>query len=330
MFPEIRDKSNILSRLISNIWSEDLRFSHYNLMANEIKKDIDSGIDGIILTHGTDTLAYTAAALSFILENLPIPVILVGAQRSSDRPSSDSGVNLVSAVNFITNTDFSDVSICMHENTADDICDILPACKTRKMHTSRRDAFKAINDLPWARVSYQTGQIDFLKKDYNKRDTKAQINIRPLDEKVKVGILRTHTNMCPEQFSFYKDECFDGLVLEGTGLGHTPGQEINASIFEALKNLTASGCVVVMTSSTVYGRIDMNVYDKGRDLQKIGVVGNGTDMLPETAFIKLSWLLSNYSKEDAKKLMAKNLRGEISTRTLINSDIALDSKDQSA
>ena len=148
MFPELRSIANIRSRLISNMFSEDMRFAHYKIMAKAIQEEIDKGCDGIILTHGTDTMGYSAAALSFILEGLPVPVILVGSQRSSDRGSSDSAVNLICAAEFIAKTDFSGVAICMHESMDNDTCLILPATKTRKMHTSRRDAFKAINESP--------------------------------------------------------------------------------------------------------------------------------------------------------------------------------------
>ena len=144
----------------------------------------------------------------------------------------------------------------------------------------------------------------------------------PINENIRVGILKVHTNMYPEQFSFFEKEKFDGLIIEGTGLGHTPGHtypedgstKIHASIFDAIKKLIDSGCMVVMTPGTIYGRIDMNVYDKGRDLLKFGVLGNYSDMLPETAFVKLAWLLSNYPKEEVKELIGKNLRGEITDR----------------
>ena len=141
MFPELRDIANIDSRLISNMFSEDMRFAHYSLMAKEIEKEIQKGVCGIILTHGTDTMTYTSAALAFMFEGLPIPVVLVGAQRSSDRGSSDAAVNLLCAAEFIAKTDFAGVAICMHENMSDNSCVILPATKTKKLHTSRRDAF---------------------------------------------------------------------------------------------------------------------------------------------------------------------------------------------
>src|SRR3989344_329315 len=157
LYPEIKSLANIKSRLIANMFSENMNFSHYNLLAKEIKEEVDKGIDGIIITHGTDTLHYTAASLSFILENLPIPVLFVGAQRSSDRGGSDASLNLVSAVNFINKTYFSGVAICMHSSMEDTSCSILPGLKTRKFHTSRRDAFQAINSKPYALVYHDKG-----------------------------------------------------------------------------------------------------------------------------------------------------------------------------
>ena len=172
MFPELTKIANIKSRKIASMQSEMMRFPHYNIMAKEIEKEIKSGTDGIIITHGTDTMHYSSAALRFILEDLSVPVILVGSQRSSDRGSSDAGLNLISACYFIANSDFADVAICMHENLSDESCLILPALKTRKMHTSRRDAFRPINTTPVARVNFNDKNISFMKKGYSKKDNK--------------------------------------------------------------------------------------------------------------------------------------------------------------
>ncbi len=318
MFPELKDIANIKSRLMRNMWSEDMRFAHYNLMAREIEKEIKEGVDGIIITHGTDTMHYSSAALAFILENLPVPVLLVGAQRSSDRGSSDAAVNLIAAAKFIANSDFSEVAICMHEDENDDKCNILPATKTRKMHTSRRDTFRPVNTRPWATIDYRTGQINFFKEDYAKKDTKRELKVRPIREDLKIGILKSHPNLFADEILNYKD--FDGLVLEGTGLGHIPISEIDeftkehTRIKKAIEDV-AKKIIIAMSPQTIYGRVDMNVYAPGRELQEIGVIGNLSDMTPETTFIKLAWLLSNYNKDKVKELMTDNIRGEISKRT---------------
>jgi len=168
MFPELKKIVNLKSRLIANMWSEDINFKHYNLLAKEIEKEIKSGVNGIIITHGTDTLHYTSAALAFILDDLTIPVILVGSQRSSDRGSSDAALNLICACNFIANSKFQDVAICMHSSMQDDSCLILPATKSRKLHSSRRDAFKAVNTEPIALVTKE-GKIDYFQKIKEKK-----------------------------------------------------------------------------------------------------------------------------------------------------------------
>jgi len=261
---------------------------------------------------------YSSAALAFILEDLPVPVILVGSQRSSDRGSSDAGLNLVSACYFIANSDFADVAICMHENLDDESCLILSGLKTRKMHTSRRDAFRPINTSPIARVNFNEKNISFIKKDYKKRNKNKKLKLMLFNEKIKIGLIKTHTNMFAEEFLAYKD--FDGLVIEGTGLGHLPNEEIdeytkeNKKIFNALADMIKKGLVVVMSSQTIYGRLQMNVYTPMRELQEIGVLGHLSDMTAETTFIKLAWLLSNYKKEEVKELITKNLKGEISER----------------
>ena len=317
LYPEVKSLAKIKSRLVANMHSENMNFSHYNLLAKEIKTEISRGVDGIIVTHGTDTLHYTSAALSFILESLPIPVILVGAQRSSDRGSSDAALNLVSAINFINKTDFAEVAICMHASMEDTHCSILPALKTKKLHTSRRDAFKSISAKPYASVYHDQG-LDLLRKDFKNVNKKSKLQLKLFNPKIKVGILKTHPNMSAEEVRFYSK--FDGLIIEGTGLGHAPIVKTdsftseNSKIFNELKKL-AKKIPVVMTSQCTFGRINMNVYTPGRKLQEIEVLGNLADMTSETAFIKLSWLLSNYKKPEVRNLIAEDLRGEISSRT---------------
>ncbi len=350
LFPELKQIANIESELISQMWSDDLRFAHFSLIAEKIKESIekeevkkDNNTTGIIIGIGTDNLAVAAAALSFIVEKTPIPIIFVGAQRSSDRGSSDAAVNLIAAANFITKTDFNKVNfngvgICMHGSSSDKFCSILPANKTYKFHSSRRDAFKAVNSEAIARVGFD-GKVVILDNekidsDNNNKQTKkskphSKLVIRPKMEE-KVGLLKIHVNMFPEQFSFFADNKFKGLIIEGTGLGHTPGQapnelcEIHEKMYPAIKKIIDSGCVVVMTTQCIFGGVNMNVYDKGRDLLELGVI-SGKDMLANTALVKLSWLLANHNKDEAIKLIRENLRGEINEKISYQEDF-LDEK----
>ncbi len=322
MFPELNEIANLDSRLLANMWSDDLRFEHIGLIAKAVEREAKKGVAGVIIAVGTDNLAVAAAALAFAIEKCPIPVLLVGAQRSSDRGSSDAAMNLICAASFITKSDFAGVAICMHHSSSDGKCAILPACKTRKLHTSRRDAFRPVNDEAIALVGYNSKEIKFLKKDYARKDKKGKIVVKPNFEG-RVALLKISINMFPEQFEFFSRNKFKGLVIEGTGLGHTPGhcpdeitKKEHKEIFPAIKKFIQHGGVAVMTSQCLFGRVQMHVYDKGTDLMNLDVIP-GEDMLPETAFVKLAWLLGNYSKEEAKKLIGKNLRGEIKPRTEI-------------
>jgi glutamyl-tRNA(Gln) amidotransferase subunit D len=313
LFPELKKIANLESELIAQMWSDDLRFTHFKIIAEKIKEMVDKKVKGIIVGMGTDNLAVAASALSFIIESSPVPIIFVGSQRSSDRGSSDAAMNLICAAEFITKTDFAEVAICMHENAEDDNCLILPGVKTYKLHSSRRDAFKAINSVPIAKVNYQSKEIEYMVKEYSKK--KKSLVIKPKMAE-KVGLLKIHINMFPEQFEFFNG--YQGLIIEGTGLGHTPGQvpteecEVHKKIYPAIKKLIDSGCVVVMTTQCLFGGVNMNVYDKGRDLLNLGVIPM-KDVLANTALVKLSWLLGNYDKNEIKDLLIKDLRGEINS-----------------
>ena len=311
-FPELNELANINSRLISNMFSEDMRFSNYNTLAKEIEKEIKNGTDGIVITHGTDTLHYTSAALSFILDGLNIPVILVGAQRSSDRGSSDAAMNLICAVEFILKTEFAEVGVCMHKVSSDDICWLLPGLKCRKLHSSRRDAFRPVNAKQYAEINYNTKFVQIIDNSFRPRE-KRELKLK-LFKEVKVGILKSKPNMFVDELKIYSK--YDGLILEGTGLGHMPIDQHaeNKEIFNELKKL-AKKIPVVMTTQTLFGRVNMNVYSNGKVLKDIGILGDQLDLSAETAYIKLAWLLSNHP-EHARIMMHENLRGELNNRIM--------------
>lgn len=316
LIPEIEEFADIEFRIISSVWSEDMRGEHFVAIARGIVEAIKNGADGIIVTHGTDTMHYSASAASFMVQNLPIPVVFTGAQRSSDRGSSDAGLNLIASFRVVTSLNFGGVGICMHASSGDEYNVLLPAVKARKMHTSRRDAFKPVNGLPWAIINNYTGEI------------KVVSSLPPIGNgpqlkdgwERKVALIKSTPDMDPSLFEFYIDKDYKGLIIEGTGLGHLPAQVFddaskpNELIYRYIRNFISRGGIVGMTSQCLYGRVNMNVYSKGRDLQRIGVIPC-EDMLPEVAYVKLKWLLGNYSQEDARKLLNKNIVGEINSRS---------------
>jgi len=320
LYPELKDFVNVKTVKLFNLQSEMMRFHHFNEIIKAVVSEVNSGVDGVIVSHGTDFMHYSSAALSFALDNLGVPVLFVGSQRSSDRGSTDARLNLLSAAFFIANSDFSGVGLCMHENTSDTSCFVLPGLKSRKMHTSRRDAFRPINTDVIAKVSYEEGKIDFLSK-YEKKNKRKKVGFKLFNEKLKIGFLKNHPNMCVEELERFSD--FDGLVLEGSGLGHLQNLKMdkftleNEKIQKCLEKMCKKVFVVV-SSQCVYGRVNLNVYSPLRLLKGAGVSGHLSDMTSETAFIKVAWLLSNYKRGECGVLFEKNLKGEISDRSTYN------------
>ncbi len=310
--PELSDVAIIEAKILFSLFSENITPKHWTQTAKQVASHVEDGVAGVVVAHGTDTMSYTAAALSFALQDLPVPIVLVGSQRSADRPSSDAATNLIAAVRAAATAPFAEVVVAMHETASDKAIAFHRGTKVRKCHTSRRDAFKSVNTTPLARV--EEGKISMLTQSYRVRDSKRKLTIKPMFEE-KVALVKFYPGMDAKVVEWYVDNGFRGIVLEGTGLGHVGGY-----CFSAIKKAVEKDVVVGMTSQCVWGRVNMNVYDTGRDLQKIGVTSLG-DMLPETALVKTMWALGQTKEaEEARKLLVKNVADEFSDRTLFEED----------
>ncbi len=306
--PELADLAQVDTQIVLSIYSENLTQKNWTQIAEAAAKNIEEGAKGIIIAHGTDTMAYTAAALSFSLQNLPVPVIVVGAQRSSDRPSSDAATNLIGAVKAAAYGPFAEVVIGMHETVADTTIVFNRGTKVRKCHTSRRDTFKPVNASPIARTNDQ--DVTMLTPIYRKRDPSAKLILKPQFSD-KVALIKFYPGLDPAIIDWYVEKGFKGILLEGSGLGH-----VNKPCFGAIQNANNHGVVVALASQCIWGRVNMNVYDTGRDLQDRGVIPTD-DMFPETALVKLMWSLGQTNDpQEAKKLFKTNIAGEFSPRTL--------------
>jgi glutamyl-tRNA(Gln) amidotransferase subunit D len=306
--PELAEIATVETEILFSIFSENIRAKHWIATAEAVSKHIETGVEGVVVAHGTDTLGYTAAALSFALQDLPVPVILVASQRSADRPSSDAATNLVAAVRAAVSAPFAEVVIAMHETVSDTSILFHRGTKARKCHTSRRDAFKSINASPLARL--ENNEIKMLTEAYKKRNSSRKTKLKANFEE-KVALIKAHPDLNPEIIDWYVSNGIKGIVLEGTGLGH-----VGDYLFSAIKNAIEKDVVVCMTSQCFWGRLNMNVYDQGRDLLSLGVISLD-DILPETAFVKLRWILSQTRNiEEIKKLLMKNISNEYSARTL--------------
>jgi len=305
IIPELSDYANINTELISNIASEQMNPEDWKNMAEKVIEKIRDENQGIIIGHGTDTMAYTSAALSFALVNCPIPVILTGAQRSTDRPSSDASLNMISSVIVASKNQLNGVYLAMHSSIEDNEVSIHCGTRVRKNHTSRRDAFQSIGIEPIAIVNQ--GNVTINKK-FNDDKNKFEIKVN-FDE--NVSLLKFHPGFNPKIIDSIVDSNAKGIILEGTGLGH-----VNSKCNSAIKRAIDKGMFVGMTSQCLNGRIKMTVYSAGRDLLKLGVIPL-EDMLPETALVKLMWAYGNYKDEEIQKIMTTNIAGEFTERSIL-------------
>jgi len=311
--PELGEIGTIKGRVVYSILSENMRATYWKELATEVYNEIKNGAYGVIITHGTDTMGYTASALSFMLRT-PVPVVLVGSQRSSDRPSSDAAMNAICAAK-VACSDLGEVVVVMHGTTSDDFCYIHRGTKVRKMHTSARDAFQSVNSAPIGKVYYNnnagdtTGlqiRVEFLSPHAHRGDNDLELMA---ELETKCCLIKFYPGADPDIIDYFVARGYKGIVLEGTGLGH-----VSAEWIPHVERVIRDGIPVIMTSQCLYGTVCDRVYDTGRDLLRAGVI-EGEDMLPETALVKLMWVLGQTEDmEEVKQLMQENIAGEISDR----------------
>jgi glutamyl-tRNA(Gln) amidotransferase subunit D len=301
--PGLSSIGRFTTRQLYSILSENMNPAIWKELARAVYEEICSGAAGVIVTHGTDTMAYSAAAVSFMVDT-PVPVIFVGSQRSADRPSSDNVMNGLCSASAAVSP-LAEVAVVMHDTTSDDRCAIHRGTRVRKMHSSRRDAFRSIGVSPLGYVDYPSLEVTVSDHAARRAATGPALHDR-LEE--RCGLVWFYPGMSPAVLSGF--EGMKGLVIAGTGLGHT-----STTLIKPLQTLIDAGCEVVMTTQCLHGRVCDRVYDTGRDLLDIGVIEGG-DMLPETALVKLMWVLGNATgRKDVRELMESDLKGECNRRS---------------
>jgi len=300
--PELADICNLTTRKLFGVFSENMACEQYIALAEAIGQEIEDGTDGIVIGHGTDTMGHTAAVLSFMVQDSPVPIVLVGSQRSSDRPSSDAALNLIHAVRTAAYGDIAEVQICMFGPTSDRYGLLHRGTRCRKMHST----FRTVGDIPLAMVSRDS--FNYLTRQYRRRDLSRKVKIDPVYDD-RTTILYYYPGMHPDLVDSLVANGYRGIVIAGTGLGH-----VNKPLYPALKRAVEAGVHVVMTVQTLWGYAQMYVYDTGRDLMDLGVVPLD-NMIPETALMKLSWVLGHTNDhDDVLKMMRESVSHEITPR----------------
>ena len=308
--PELADICNLTTEKVFAVFSENMGPKQYISLAKAIGREIENGVDGIVIGHGTDTLHHTGAALTYMVQNPPVPIVLVGSQRSSDRPSSDAALNLMHATTAAGHGDIAEVLVSMFGPTSDEYGLLHKGTRVRKMHSSYRSTFRTIGDTPVAKVSRKG--VDPIKKNYHPRRKDRSVVIKPYFSD-KVTMLYYYPGMKPDILDAMVDQGYRGIVFIGTGLGH-----VNKELYPAIERAQAKGVHMYMTLQTIWGYVHMFVYDTGRDMMAKGIIPAG-NMLPEVAFIKLGWALGQTDDpEEVKKLMLTPINDDITEREPYN------------
>ena len=299
--PELAKIANVDTEVLFSEYSENLLPEHWKKIAEKINSYVKSEYKGIIVAHGTDTMQYTAAALSFSLSGIPIPVALVGSQRSSDRPSSDAAINLISAARFLIECNTTGIYVVMHNSTSDDEVACHWGTRVRKNHTSKRNAFQTIGDVPAFIVKKdkieRNPQFSVIKKDY----------VPKINFDTRVALVKYYPGLDPKIMDYIISSGYKAVIFEGTGLGH-----VGKILYEYVEKAKKKKLFLGMTSQCIDGMVRMTVYESGRDLLNLGIVPLG-NMIPETALVKAMWALGNSKTiEDMESMMKENIAQEFS------------------
>ncbi len=305
--PELADICNLETEKLFGVFSENMGPEQYLILAERVGEAIGQGYDGVVIGHGTDTMHHTAAALSFMVQRPPVPIVMVGSQRSSDRPSSDAALNLISATWTAAHGPIAEVMVCMFGPTSDQYNLLHRGTRVRKMHSSYRSTFRTLGDIPLAMV--EKGKITPLKTEYQTRRPDRDVVVQAAFEE-RVTLTYYYPGMHPDVVEALVDRGYKGIVIAGTGLGH-----VNRKIYPALEHARAAGVQVYMTLQTLWGFVQMHVYETGREILGLGVIPLA-NMLPEVAYIKLGWALGVHpdDPEACRALMTTSIAGEMTER----------------
>ena len=308
--PELADICNLETEKLYGVFSENMGPEQWIRCAEKIGEEIRKGVRGIVIGHGTDTMHHTAAVLSFMVQNSPVPIVMVGSQRSSDRPSSDAALNLMHSVKTAAECDIAEVMVCMFGPTSDEYDILHRGTRVRKMHSSYRSTFRTIGDTPLAMVS--NDGFTYLRDDVSRRRQDKSVDIKAVFDD-RVGIVYYYPAMKPDMIDSMIENGYRGIIIAGTGLGH-----VNKPLYPALKRAKDAGVAIYMTVQTLWGYVQMYVYDTGRDMMELGVIP-AANMLPEVAYMKLGWALGQTEElEEVKRIMLEPINGDITDREPYN------------
>ncbi|MBQ5757149.1 MAG: asparaginase [Clostridia bacterium] len=281
--------------------SSNIAVREWNRIGRTIAENYDS-FDGFVILHGTDTMSYSASALSFMLENLDKPVIFTGSQIPLCEIRSDGAANLVSAVLIAAEAKVREVCIYFDGR-------LLRGCRSTKASSDRFTAFDSPNEENLAEVGIHISY----RRNKNRPPADGPFHLMEF-EQVPVGIIKIFPGIQFEMFESIMTEQYKGVVLETFGAGNIPASS-SGGLIPIIEKAYRNGTLIIVCSQCMQGTVSLGAYETSKALQDIGAVTGG-DMTTEAAMTKLIYLFSRHEPVDRiRSLMMKNLRGELSEIT---------------
>ncbi|MFW9868230.1 MAG: asparaginase [Candidatus Thorarchaeota archaeon] len=290
----------VIQRELYQLDSANAQPHHWQTLASTIKEISEEIADltGIVVTHGTDTMTYSAAAVSFMVQDFGKPIVFTGAQIPASIPWSDGPRNLLDAIRVAAFGDLGETCIVFNG-------EIHRATRAKKVRVNSYDAFDSMDPSP----------IGILSRDivlYVGRKKRDHSLIPRFDTRFddRVFLLKVFPGMPPQTLARIVDMGFHGIIVEGYGSGNIPTDEnaLTGGILQAIDQ----NCFVVISSQCAFGQADLSIYEVGRAAMEVGAM-SAYDMTPEAALVKLSWVLGHTKESDrVREMMSISYVGEMS------------------
>ncbi len=298
--PKSLGNVEVIERELFQLDSANAQPHHWQELAGAIKEVSEEIPDlrGIVITHGTDTMVYSASAVSFMIQDFGKPIVFTGAQIPASVPWSDGPRNLLDAIRVAAFGDLGETCIVFNG-------EIHRATRTKKVRVNSYDAFDSMDPSPIGILAREIVLYEGRKKRNHRLIPRFDTR---LDD--RVFLLKVFPGIPPQTLTRIVDMGYRGIIIEAFGSGNIPTDEnaLTAGIMQAIDQK----CFIVVSSQCAFGQADLSIYAVGRAAKDVGAM-SAYDMTSEAALVKLAWILGHTNEPDrVRKMMATSYVGEMS------------------